>query len=217
MKVASSLPEEQYASNLPQAVEQFILISSRSITKGTLMHRSSFINLLRAYHPSDAAEQAFVRDTIAFVEQHPDCFDRSQTSGHITGSAWLLHKDMTKALLMHHTKLDRWFQLGGHCDGDADVLAVAVKEAQEESGIQTIVPVSTDIFDVDVHLIPENKGLPAHYHYDIRFLLRVASDEDVVQNRESKELRWIGKNTAELPTNAASVTRMFHKWLALKN
>ncbi|HXW85792.1 MAG TPA: NUDIX domain-containing protein [Candidatus Bathyarchaeia archaeon] len=117
---------------------------------------------------------------------------------------------------MHHTKLDQWFQLGGHCDGNPDVLAVALKEAQEESGINHIVPVNTHIFDIDIHLIPANKKEKEHYHYDVRFLLQVASDEKIVQNSESKELRWITKNRAEFPTQNRSVVRMFDKWIALK-
>ena len=180
------------------------------------MHRSNLTEKLTSYKPTDHAEQIFKQDMLTFLEQHPDCFERTLETGHFTGSAWLVSKDGTKALLMHHTKLDRWLQLGGHCDGDSDILAVALKEAQEESGINDIELVNTDIFDIDVHLIPASSKLPAHYHYDVRFLFRVTSDEEIVQNSESKELRWIGKDANELPTDATSVTRMFYKWLALK-
>lgn len=113
---------------------------------------------------------------------------------------------------MHHAKLDNWFQLGGHCDGDSDVLAVAIKEAREESGILNIVPVFDAIFDIDIHLIPENKREKAHYHYDVRFLLQVASDEQLIINSESKELRWITQDIKSLPANTKSIVRMFNKW-----
>ena len=178
------------------------------------MHRKPLLTQLEQYHPTDHAEQAFKQEMIAFIQKHPDCFERSLPIGHITASAWLLNKAGTHALLMHHTKLDRWFQLGGHCDGDPDILAVAIKEAQEESGIHGIAPVSDEIFDIDIHLIPENPREKAHFHYDVRFLLRVTSDEDVVQNSESKELRWISKDPDKLPTRERSVTRMFEKWIA---
>jgi 8-oxo-dGTP pyrophosphatase MutT (NUDIX family) len=176
------------------------------------MIRHNLINLLQNYFPS-GQEVLFKKDMLAFIAQHPNCFERSLDIGHITASAWLLSKDHSTALLMHHTKLDRWFQLGGHCDGDPDVLRVAIKEAQEESGIQDITPVSPAIFDIDIHLIPANKREKEHYHYDVRFLLQVASDEQVVQSNESKELRWIGKNSAELPTDNPAVVRLFNKWL----
>lgn len=85
-------------------------------------------------------------------------------------------------LFLHHTKLDTWFQLDEHCDGDSDVLAVTIKEAQEESGIMGIEPVQGKIFDINIHCIPENKRDKAHDHYDVRFLLQVTSDEQLVQN-----------------------------------
>lgn len=177
------------------------------------MKRQLLLQKLSSYNPIALEEQSFKKQIINFIEQYENCFERPLAPGHITGSAWLLNKDQTKALLMHHTKLDRWFQLGGHCDGDSDVLRVAIREAQEESGINNIIPVTEDIFDIDIHLIPANKKEKAHYHYDVRFLLKVNSDQDVVQNRESKELRWITKNSEELPTDSRSVIRMFEKWL----
>ena len=180
------------------------------------MKRSKLLHLLKMYNPLDSQEQEFKKQIVAFVSTHADCFERSLLEGHITGSAWLLNQDHSKALLMHHMKLDRWLQLGGHCDGEADVLAVAVKEAQEESGIMAIEPLSDSIFDIDVHLIPERLHEPAHYHYDIRFLLHMIHDEKIVQNSESKELRWIEKNAQTLPTDSLSVVRMFHKWAASK-
>lgn len=178
------------------------------------MKRNQLLSLLTKYQPT-AEEIEFKEKTIQFVKEHEDCFERSLLIGHITASAWLLNRDESKALLMHHTKLDRWFQLGGHCDGDSDTLAVAIKEAQEESGINGIVAITSEIFDIDIHQIPEHKGIPAHLHYDIRFLLKVDSNEIIVQNVESKELRWIDKNLKSLPSNEQSVVRMFEKWKAL--
>lgn len=179
------------------------------------MKRTAIITLLQEYQPTDQREIAFKKRMLEFINAHEDCFERSLAIGHITASAWLVNKDNSKALLLHHTKLDRWFQLGGHCDGDSDVLAVSVKEAQEESGITHIKPVNGKIFDIDIHRIPANSCEAEHDHYDVRFLLRVTSDEDVVQNRESKELRWIGKNVHDLPTQEESVVRMFRKWISL--
>ncbi|MGC2310840.1 MAG: NUDIX hydrolase [Candidatus Babeliaceae bacterium] len=152
------------------------------------MDRHTLIHLLQQYIPTNE-ELLFQKEIISFIHKHENCFDRSLEIGHITASAWLLNKDHSKALLMHHTKLNKWFQLGGHCDGNPDVLSVALKEAQEESGIMSILPVDSNIFDIDIHLIPENSREKAHYHYDIRFLLHVTSNEQIVQNSESKELR----------------------------
>lgn len=175
--------------------------------------KNNLTALLKQYTPHDSDEQKFKQQMLDFIAQNLDCFKRALASGHITASAWLVNRDNTKALLMHHAKLDNWFQLGGHCDSDPDVLAVAIKEAQEESGITGIVPVSDAIFDIDIHLIPANSHSKAHYHYDVRFLLKTMGDESIVQNRESKELRWITKDRSKLPTMSRSVVRMFDKWV----
>jgi len=176
------------------------------------MHREQLKTLLNRYQPSREEIDCKER-MLRFLAQHGDCFERSLESGHFTASAWLLNRDCTKILLMHHAKLDRWVQLGGHCDGNPDVLQVAIKEAQEESGILQISPVSKEIFDVDIHLIPARGSIAAHQHFDVRFLLQAASSE-AVRNHESKELRWIGKNPEEMPTANPSVLRMFDKWRA---
>lgn len=180
------------------------------------MKRTHLLSLLTTYNPADHDEQQHKQTIIDFITHNPDCFERSLKIGHTTASAWLLDKTGDHALLLHHKKLNRWLQLGGHCDGEHNVIAVAIKEAQEESGIINIKPVSSAIFDVDVHLIPANSRDAAHYHYDIRFLLQVTSDETIVQNHESNELRWFNKNKNELPTDERSVVRMFEKWCALQ-
>ena len=181
------------------------------------MHRDYLTALLNKYQPSDEHEAYFKINMLDFIERTPNCFDRTSLEGHITASAWLLNNDLTQVLLLHHAKLDVWCQLGGHCDGDSNVLEVAIKEAQEESGITNIVPVSSEIFDLDIHHIPAfGKDLP-HYHYDVRFLLKVVGDEPAVRNKESKDLRWFGQQEELLPTNAESVVRMFRKWRLYSN
>ncbi len=176
------------------------------------MHRTNLVTLLEKYHPIFPEEIRAKHTILNFIAHHPDCFERSLRIGHVTASAWLENHDGTKALLMHHAKLDKWLQLGGHCDGNPDVLAVALKETTEESGLSSIIPVTTDIFDLDIHTIPTHKNVPEHIHYDIRFLLCATKDEPLHTNSESKELRWISKDVHKLPTNEPSVIRMFTKW-----
>ncbi len=179
------------------------------------MNRYDVVKKLQLYVPT-VQEYAFKEEMIAFINTYEDCFERSLEIGHITAASWLLNKDQSKALLTHHAKLNAWLQLGGHCDGNPDVLAVAIKEAQEESGINGIVAFDATIFDIDIHLIPENKKEKAHYHYDICFLLQVISDEQEIKSDESKDLRWISKDKKSLPTDNLRVGRLFDKWLYRK-
>lgn len=179
------------------------------------MHRNQLIELLNRYIPSDDEEKVSKEHILSFVKEHPDCFERTLEIGHITASCWLVNHDNTKALLTHHKKLNKWLQLGGHCDGDSDVVRVALKEAQEESGLNAVKPISGEIFDISIHLIPQYKDVPEHYHYDIRFLLQATENKDVLVSEESLALMWINKDGTNLPPNSDSVSRMFTKWQQL--
>src|SRR5690606_29239648 len=101
-------------------------------------------------------------------------------------------KDGKRVLMNHHKSLQKWLCFGGHVDGTFDVLSAAKREVEEESGIVNFTPVFEDIFDIDIHPIPENdyKSEPAHSHFDIRFLLQANDNEDFVVSDESTELRW---------------------------
>ncbi|MBP6870282.1 NUDIX hydrolase [Candidatus Babeliales bacterium] len=180
------------------------------------MRRNNLRALLRTYQPT-VEEKDFKDRMKAFLDIYEDCFHRSQVVGHFTASALLLNKDGSKALLLHHAKLDIWVQPGGHADGEHNLLKVAIKEAQEESGIMGISPLRTEIFDIDIHKIPANSKEAAHDHYDVRFLLQVTSDEDFVQNRESKALRWVDHSSIQELTEQRSVVRLFEKWKKLSS
>ncbi len=177
------------------------------------MHRKDLLQKLESYWPDDNREAESLRQILLFVEAHPDCFKRSALPGHVTGSAWLLDHSGDRVLLTHHRKLEKWIQLGGHSDGESQVLEVALREAREESGIEAIVPVSEQIFDVDVHWIPKRHDEPGHYHYDIRFLLQVGGESRFQVSDESINLAWVHRD--ELPGLALeeSVLRMYRKWL----
>lgn len=153
--------------------------------------RAWLCRALLQYMERHPERRAVAEEIYAFVAAHADCFCRTQKLGHITGSAWLLNPAGDKALLTLHHNLQRWMQLGGHSDGDPNTLAVALREATEESGIEGIVPVSPDIMDVDIHRIPDRpaKNEPAHWHYDIRFLMR-APHEHYRISPESDDLAW---------------------------
>lgn len=179
-----------------------------------MTHRALLLSLLADYQPKTEDELQDLHQTRIFVQEEESCFERSLEKGHITASAWLVNRENTHALLMLHAKLNLWCQLGGHCDGNGDVLFVAVKEAQEESGISHIIPVSNQIFDISIHPIPFYKGIPAHLHYDIRFLLQVQSEEVVKQNEESQALLWVSKSPSELPSQESSLLRLHRKWIS---
>lgn len=168
---------------------------------------------LDEYHrrwPEEAAVVDHFRDLLADPD---DPFVRDRLAGHFTASAWLVSADGARVLLTHHRKLDRWLQLGGHADGDRDLPRVALKEAEEESGLRGL-QLEPGLFDLDRHWIPEHKGVPPHWHYDLRYVVRAGADEGFVVSDESHALAWREVRTlVEENDLDASVRRMAHKWL----
>jgi len=141
-------------------------------------------------------------------------FRRERLAGHFTASAWVVAADGARTLLTHHRKLGLWLQPGGHADGDTELPRAALKEAEEETGLHGL-GIEEGIFDLDRHWIPEHKGVPAHWHYDVRYIVRAGEDEDFVVSEESHALAW--RDIAELAEEEAadaSVRRMARKWLS---
>ncbi|MES2981636.1 MAG: NUDIX hydrolase [Verrucomicrobiota bacterium] len=176
------------------------------------VHRQSLLDQLSEYASRHPEEGDVIRDFTNFVKSESRCFERSLAIGHITGSAWVVNATGCEVLLTHHRKLDRWLQLGGHADGESDVLGVAMKEAEEESGLTDFSHIGSGIFDIDIHLIPERKGEPAHFHYDVRYVLRANGCLDFIVSEESHDLRWVKLADVKTLTTESSMMRMVAKW-----
>ena len=175
------------------------------------VHRRPFLELLGAHTAADDHERAALERLLGFVESEPRCFERNLRTGHVTASAWIVSPDRSQVLLTHHRKLDFWLQLGGHCDGDPDVRAVALREAHEESGLSDLRVLDDALFDVDVHRIPARGDEPQHFHYDARFLIEADPSESLVVSPESKALAWVKLDALPGVSTDLSVTRMAEK------
>jgi 8-oxo-dGTP pyrophosphatase MutT (NUDIX family) len=149
---------------------------------------------LRRHLPADGKEAADVAEVLAFLDRHPDPFDRRILEGHLTASAVVVPTAGDRVLLLHHRKLGRWLQPGGHAEpGEGDPERIALREAWEETGIPGLAlhPSAPRPLDVDVHPIPARGDEPAHRHLDLRYLV-VAPEEGVprLAAAEARALRW---------------------------
>ena len=165
----------------------------------------------RRLRPKDDAGEvaAFLR----LAAEGGIAYRRERLAGHFTASSWLVSGDGRRTLLTHHRKLGRWLQLGGHADGDEDLSRVALKEAEEESGL-TGLTVEPRIYDLDRHWIPEHKGVPGHWHYDVRFVVYAGDSEEFAVSEESIDLAW--RDIAALAMDESadeSLRRMARQWL----
>jgi 8-oxo-dGTP pyrophosphatase MutT (NUDIX family) len=167
---------------------------------------------LAAFVPG-SEEQARTRDEIArWVREEPTPFERANLAGHLTASALVLDAAGERALLTHHRKLERWLQLGGHCDGDANLAAVALRECLEESGIEGLcidpVPVA-----VDIHAIPArgpaNDHVPRHLHLDTQFVVVAPAGATTTCSDESLALGWFTPAEARDLALDGAVRRLF--------
>jgi 8-oxo-dGTP pyrophosphatase MutT (NUDIX family) len=135
--------------------------------------------------------------------------------GHLTGSAWVVDATWTRVLLLHHGKLNRWLQPGGHADGDFDLSKVALRETQEESGLTRLRLLESGIFDLDVHQIPARGSEPTHLHFDVRYLIEGDIDEPLVLSDESHAVEWVELTRLKEYTTENSIRRMAYKCEAL--
>lgn len=203
-------PPPKRASIMPPNAPQDSVALARSGPQATAFDGG----VLDAYALRWPGESAIVHAFAALLAEQAHGFRRERLAGHFTASAFLVDRGGTRTLLTHHRKLGRWLQPGGHADGDCDLQAVALQEAREETGLPGL-RIEPGIFDLDRHWIPAHKGVPAHWHYDARYLVRAGAVEDYIVSEESHDLAW--RDIAALaddPDADASLRRMASKWLA---
>lgn len=172
--------------------------------------RSKLQIALQQYQTPYSAEQSYISLFISLLESN-NSFQRTHVPGHITGSAWIVDRTRQYVLLTHHAKLNKWLQPGGHADGDENVLGVALREAEEETGVKNFLVLHEGIFDIDIHPIPERKDMVAHDHYDIRFLVEADKQEPLIITEESHDLGWIKIEELAKYNDSPSLARMAEK------
>ena len=173
--------------------------------------RENLQSQLAKYRTPYEEESGFIPDFLSLLKDR-DAFLRERLEGHFTASSWIVNPERTHTLLTLHRKLNRWLQLGGHADGDEDLPRVSMKEAREESGLQSLRFVDLEIFDIDKHIIPERKGVPEHFHYDVRYLIEADRQEPLILSNESISLAWITFDSVpDMIDHNPSILRMLEK------
>jgi 8-oxo-dGTP pyrophosphatase MutT (NUDIX family) len=175
------------------------------------MTRTELVNLLEDYRRRDPSRSECAERMMDLAGQWPRCFSRGFFNpGHFTGSAWVIDPETGMVLLTHHRRLDAWLQLGGHGEGETDIFSIAVREAQEESGLPpgVLSLAAREIFDIDIHRIPPGKGEPSHEHFDLRFLFHADSSAPFAVSDESHDLAWVPLSRLEEYSREESLLRM---------
>ena len=155
----------------------------------------SLLKQLKAYAPYNEQETNDKKVMIKLLEKESDIFTRENEVAHFTASSWLVNKEHTKVLMIYHNIYHSWSWTGGHADGDMDLLAVAMREAMEETGVKTITPVSEDIFSIEILTvdghIKRGKYVPSHLHLNVTYLLEADEAEVLhIKQDENSGVAW---------------------------
>ena len=176
-----------------------------------MIAREELLAGLAAFTPADEPERESLEKIRALVSSVSDPFTR-EVRDHVTASAVVARPDGSAFLLVHHRRLDRWLQPGGHVEPeDASVFDAARREAEEETGVTSFAaPFGARVLDVDVHPIPATKKRPEHVHFDLRHLLTTTAEGSLAAPEEVRGVRWFSMDEA-LAEADASLARALAK------
>lgn len=153
------------------------------------------IQELIRYQPYNEQEAADKELMLQLLQTEPHIFERTCQAAHMTASAWVVNKDWTKVLLAYHNLYQSWAWLGGHADGEKDLLQVALREVQEESSIQSVVPMTEEIYSIEILPVcgHEKRGVyvPTHLHLNVTYLLQADDREQTrIKADENSAVGW---------------------------
>ena len=163
--------------------------------------KDNLYNRIKQYRPWNEQEETDQKLTLKYMDLFEDVLFRVNEIAHLTASSWIVNQDRTKVLMIYHNIYDSWAWTGGHADGEADLLKVAQREAQEETGIQTIKPVNEDIYSLEILCVnghvKKGKYVSSHLHLNITYLLEADEKESLrIKEDENSGVRWVDLNQA---------------------
>lgn len=172
------------------------------------MNRKECIESVKNYKPYNAQEEKDKELILDFLEHKENAFYRTCLEAHMTASAWVVNEDMTKALMAYHKIYDSWSWLGGHADGEEDLLEVAIKEVKEESGIEHVYPYDKEIFSLESLTVDghEKNGeyVSSHLHLNITYLFIADDSEELhIKEDENSGVSWFLLDEALEASNEA--------------
>ena len=163
--------------------------------------REKLVESIKKYKPFNEQEEMDKALILNWIGNNENAFLRENTVAHITASAWVVNRERSKVLMAYHNIYNSWSWLGGHADGETDLLAVAVREVKEEAGISNVRPVSDEIFSlesltVDGH-VKKGKYVSSHLHLNVTYLLEADSEESVsIKADENSGVAWFSPEEA---------------------
>lgn len=176
----------------------------------------NWIELIKTYNPYNEQEEKDKEIILHCIDTFKDILTRDNEIAHITSSAFVVNKTKDKVLMVHHNIYNSWSWTGGHADGEEDLLAVAIKEVKEETGVKNIQPVSSNIFSLDIlnvlgH-IKRGKYVAPHLHLSVAYLVEANENELlIVKADENSDVKWIPIEEVNTYSNEPHMQKVYNK------
>jgi 8-oxo-dGTP pyrophosphatase MutT (NUDIX family) len=173
-------------------------------------------SLIASYRPWNEQEETDQKLILKYMDLFEDILNRENEIAHISASSWIVNKDRTKVLMIYHNIYNSWAWTGGHADGEEDLLSVALREAKEETGIQTIKPVMEDIYSLEILCvnghIKKGKYVSSHLHLNITYLLEADDNEALrVKEDENSGVKWVDIDQAANMSSEVWMREIYQK------
>lgn len=171
---------------------------------------------LTNYHPYDEQEEKDKKTMISFMDTFGNYLLRENVFGHFSASSWIVNKERTKVLMIYHNIYQAWSWTGGHADGEEDLLAVAMREAREETGIQNLRVLSNGIYSIEALTvnghIKKEKYVSSHIHYNVTYLLEADEKESIkIKEDENSGVKWIPIDQAVKECSEKNMQAIYQK------
>ena len=159
----------------------------------------NFIEEIEKFKPYNEQEENDKKLMLEYINKFDDTLTRKNAIGHFTASAFAINKDRNKILMAYHKIYNSWAWVGGHSDGDSDLLYVAMKEAIEETGIKNVAPISKNIYSLELINVngheKRGKYVGSHVHLNVTYLLEADENEEIhIKEDENSGVKWIPIN-----------------------
>ena len=154
---------------------------------------------IEKFIPYNEQEEVDRKIMLDYINDFENVLTRQNEYGHFTSSAFVINKERTKILMIYHKIYNSWAWVGGHADGDSDLLFVAMKEAKEETGIKNVAPISNDIYSLEIINVngheKRGKYVGSHVHLNVTYLLEADENEKIhIKEDENSGVKWVPIN-----------------------
>lgn len=176
---------------------------------------------IEKFTPYNEQEEVDRKIMLNYINDFDDVLTRKNEYGHFTSSAFVINKERTKILMVYHKIYNSWAWVGGHSDGDSNLLNVAIKEAKEETGIKNIIPISKNIYSLEVMNVngheKRGKYVGSHVHLNVTYLLEADENQEIhIKEDENSGVKWFPNNeilnvTSEIWVRDRIYTKILNK------